>query len=239
MKYILLLLPCFLVFGAAAQSPYQFSKKGEIAWVGSGAVGLGFSKILGKYNKPLNAAQIAGLDAGQVPRFDRYSLNHFSASARHGSDALLYGSPIISLLLVLDPKIRRETPKYALLNVESALSAAALTTIVKRLARRTRPLAYNPEVPLALKMEQDARASFFSGHTSVTAALSFSTAKIWQDHHRGSRWSPLVWAGAVAVPVATGFLRMKAGKHFPSDVATGLVIGAFCGWVVPELHRLR
>lgn len=237
MKYILFIFIPFLLNHATAQSPYHFSRKGELIWMGSGAIGLGFSKILEKHNNPLTAAQIANLDAGQVPRFDRYSLHHFSAKARHGSDILLYGSPVWPLLLALDPAIRRETPQYALLHFESALSAAALTSIVKQLAHRTRPYAYNSNAPLALKLEQDTRASFFSGHTSVTAALSFSTAKIWQDHHRGSRWSPLVWAGATAIPVATGFLRMKGGKHFPSDVATGLIVGALCGWVVPELHR--
>ena len=74
---------------AAAQSPYRFTRTGEIAWLGTGAAGLGFSKILGKHNKPLTTAQIAALDADQVPRFDRYSLRHFSAPARRGSDVLL------------------------------------------------------------------------------------------------------------------------------------------------------
>jgi membrane-associated phospholipid phosphatase len=86
-------------------------------------------------------------------------------------------------------------------------------------------------------MERDARESFFSGHTSTTAAFAFSTAKIWSDHHVGSRWQPWVWVGAAAVPLTTGILRIRAGKHFPSDVLAGMAVGALCGWLVPELHR--
>jgi membrane-associated phospholipid phosphatase len=237
-KYGISAILLFCLFSLSAQSPYRFSVKREAAWMGGSGAGVGLSLWLATYNKPLTQQQIAALDVNTVPRFDRYSLRHFSGSAKKASDVLLLSSPVLPLLLSLDPTIRRQTPQYGWLVAESGLTALALTNIVKHTARRTRPFAYRADVPPGLATERDARESFFSGHTSMTAAMSFSAAAIWQEHHRDSRWAPLVWAGAVALPVTTGFLRMRAGKHFPTDVLAGFAVGALCGWGIPRLHRI-
>jgi membrane-associated phospholipid phosphatase len=34
-----------------------------------------------------------------------------------------------------------------------------------------------------------------------------------------------------------GTLRVLSGKHFPTDVLTGAVVGSALGWLIPELHR--
>jgi membrane-associated phospholipid phosphatase len=40
-------------------------------------------------------------------------------------------------------------------------------------------------------------------------------------------------------PLFTGWLRMKALAHFPSDVLAGYIIGGVFGIAVPELHRIK
>jgi membrane-associated phospholipid phosphatase len=45
------------------------------------------------------------------------------------------------------------------------------------------------------------------------------------------------WAGAALLPAVTGYFRMRAGKHFLSDVAVGYVAGAAIGLSIPLLHR--
>jgi membrane-associated phospholipid phosphatase len=83
--------------------------------------------------------------------------------------------------------------------------------------------------------------SFFSGHTSQTAAASFFFAKVITDYHptlkRGLKIG--LWAFAITIPALNGTLRVLAGKHFPTDVMTGYVAGAATGWLVPQLHRTR
>jgi hypothetical protein len=32
---------------------------------------------------------------------------------------------------------------------------------------------------------------------------------------------------------------MKALDHFPSDILVGLGVGALCGILIPELHRIK
>ena len=40
------------------------------------------------------------------------------------------------------------------------------------------------------------------------------------------------------LPAVTGYLRFKAGKHFPTDIIVGYGVGATIGYLVPELHKL-
>jgi membrane-associated phospholipid phosphatase len=35
------------------------------------------------------------------------------------------------------------------------------------------------------------------------------------------------------------YFRLRALEHFPTDVLVGFGVGALCGILVPELHRLQ
>jgi membrane-associated phospholipid phosphatase len=220
-----------------AQSPYRFSWAGEAAWLGGTAVGLGVTIPLGKRSRALTEEQIAALDRERIPGFDRFASRKARARAVHNSDVLLYGSMGLPLTLLADRELREDAAGAGLLTAEAFLLNTALTQITKELILRPRPLAYNADVPLEIKLERDARLSFFSGHTSTAAVLSFATAKLWTDYHPDSDLKPVVWATAALIPVTMGYLRVRGGKHFPSDVLVGLVVGAATGILVPQLHR--
>jgi len=34
-----------------------------------------------------------------------------------------------------------------------------------------------------------------------------------------------------------GYLRYKSGKHFPTDILTGALIGSAIGYFIPFIHR--
>jgi membrane-associated phospholipid phosphatase len=36
-----------------------------------------------------------------------------------------------------------------------------------------------------------------------------------------------------------GWLRVRGGRHFPTDVLAGLLVGGTVGWLVPHLHQVR
>ncbi len=233
------LLASMPVLTVAAQTPYKLSGRGEAAWVGGSGIGIGVSFLL-RHNTPaFTPDQVAMLDAGRIPAFDRFATRHYSAVARRESDIFLISSTAIPLLLLADPAIRHDAPKVALITGEVMFVNTALTLLSKEIVHRPRPFVYNPAVPLSEKLNRDARLSYFSGHTSTVAALTFSTAKIWSDYHPGSNWRPVVWAGAVVIPATVGYLRMRAGKHFLSDVASDFVVGSVTGWLIPQLHHRR
>ncbi len=238
MKQTLLCLLCLTFFTAGfTQSPYRFTLPNESAWIGGSGVGIGVSYWIGKHNAPFTPQQIADLHISSVPRFDRFSTRHYSASARHASDIALYSSFVLPALLLTDPAIRPHTGQVVLLTGEAVLVTSALTALTKQLAHRPRPYTYNPDAPLSEKLTHDARQSFFSGHTSLAATLSFTTAKIWTDYHPDSNLKPLVWVAAAAVPVTVGYLRMRGGKHYLSDVVVGMAVGTAVGLLVPKLHK--
>jgi membrane-associated phospholipid phosphatase len=47
----------------------------------------------------------------------------------------------------------------------------------------------------------------------------------------------LIWTTGALMPAVVGFLRVKAKKHFPIDVAVGYLTGAVIGLTVAELHK--
>ena len=57
------------------------------------------------------------------------------------------------------------------------------------------------------------------------------------DFYPDSKAKPIIWTSAALIPAITGYLRVKAGRHFTSDVLVGFLVGAAVGWVIPELHR--
>ena len=122
---------------------------------------------------------------------------------------------------------------------ETMLLQSGLNELVKGLSNRTRPYVYDEHTPLNKKTTSDARASFYSGHTSTTAAMSFFTAKVFSDYLEDRRTRIIFWGTAVTLPVAVGVLRVESGRHFPSDVIAGYITGAAIGYLVPELHRVK
>lgn len=188
--------------------------------------------------KPLTPDQINLLDKNDVPAFDRHALENYDATANALSDGFLYSSLVLPGFLLLDQDIRKDVPKISILLAESILVSTGVTGLTKRLVRRERPYLYNPAVPADEKQTLDGRLSFFSGHTSLSATMTFFTARLWCDYHPNSQLKAVVWGLAAAIPATTGYLRIKAGKHFLSDVATGYVVGALVGSMVPALHKV-
>jgi membrane-associated phospholipid phosphatase len=123
---------------------------------------------------------------------------------------------------------------------ETAALTTALTLFTKELAHRNRPYVYSDNFRNncnGSSVSKDATSSFFSGHTSITAASTFFIAMVYTDYHPDSRWKPLVWTGAAILPALTGITRYKAGKHYWTDVITGYAVGALVGTLTPYLHR--
>lgn len=81
------------------------------------------------------------------------------------------------------------------------------------------------------------RTSFVSGHTSATAVGTFFAARVIADCYPESPWRHVAWVLAAALPAATGYYRVRAGRHSVSDVLGGLFVGAASGMAVPTLAR--
>ena len=48
----------------------------------------------------------------------------------------------------------------------------------------------------------------------------------------------LVWGSTMSVAALTAYARVAAGRHFPSDVIVGAIVGSAIGHLIPRSHRL-
>ena len=70
---------------------------------------------------------------------------------------------------------------------------------------------------------------------AFAAAVHFSMVNQRLRGNAGdSGW---IWAASLSVATLTGYLRYAAGKHHPSDILAGAVLGSFVGWLMPTLHE--
>lgn len=139
-----------------------------------------------------------------------------------------YWKAVSNSYLVVSGAATFGTLGYALINKDTIMQHNAGETILalaidvvateglKRLINRNRPqYDYPTEVYVVSKTQGQ---SFPSGHTSV----AFATATSFSIQYK--KWYVVVpaylWAGSV------GYSRMYLGKHYPSDVLGGAIVGA-------------
>ena len=224
---------------SAQPQPYQLHLGADLGLYGAG-LGLNTTYyILSRRVKPLTEAERSLLDRNNINAFDRSAAFNISTQAAKASDAVLIGGILTPGLLLASPRVRANYGQVAVLGGQTFALATGLTNITKVLVKRTRPYVYNPDAPAHWLEKGDSRYSYFSGHTSVPAAMCFFTAKVYHDHHDNLGGRIAVWSGAALVPAVSGFLRWRAGKHFWTDILSGYIIGAATGILVPELHRRR
>lgn len=177
------------------------------------------------------------IDLGSVPAIDRISTRQWNLGAHRTSNVLFGVATAASLATAIMAQQGEQPLVPAVIIVESGFLAAGLTNTVKELVRRPRPYLYNPDVPASLHPPGEGTLSFWSGHTANTAAITFTCASLVQRSDVSPGAKTVTWIGAAGLPLTMGYLRVRAGRHFPTDVLTGYLVGALVGIAVPYFHR--
>lgn len=241
MKFVLsfLLIGQFSFCFGQSQSPYNFNYKRELVYSAGAGLVLAGGLIAHFQTRPLTAAQVNGLNPYDNPGLDRSAIQNWSPKIATASDVLLYSSLALPAFMMINRNARKDFLAVGFIYAEVAMLTVGVTELAKNLVLRPRPFVYNPDVDMGIKTDRDARQSFFSGHTSLTTALCFTTAKVFSDYSDNKTHEALVWTGAIILPAVTGYLRYEAGKHFPSDIIAGYIVGGAIGYLVPWLHRRK
>ncbi|MCH4823826.1 phosphatase PAP2 family protein [Gramella lutea] len=236
-----LLLLLILFSGLQAQetsSPYKTDFWKDGSWI-AGSTALNVLGVITIQNKAdLTDNELADLNGDDIWKINRGAVGNYSVSADELSYVPFYASFASPLLFLLGEDERQNFGQISVMFVETMATTGALFTITAGTVQKSRPLVYNENLSDEERKDSDAQRSFFAGHTAATAAASFFTAKVFHDFNPDSPAVPFVWAGAVAVPAYVGYLRTKAGKHFLTDNLIGFGIGAACGILVPEIHKI-
>lgn len=234
-------------YKTSIQSPYRLDAKKDIA-VSVGALALIGTGFLIKAKKPkTDSIHLLMPNIYEIPRFDRYAIHNYNNDYLLASDILEYTAVALPFLAFVDKRVTGLGLSIIALYLETIAINTAAYNMTTAIVDRRRPLTYNtdtlrdgtPEVPFDRKTTRSTLMSFYSGHTSNAAAATFYGARVFTELRPHSVLVPFVWAAAAAVPAFVGFSRIEAGKHYPSDVVTGYIIGASIGFFNPMLHKIK
>lgn len=188
---------------------------------------------------PLSVAQINDLNIADVNSFDRSATKNYSVGASDASDILAISSMALPLLLLADKDIRNDAVPVIAVYLQSVLITSGEVQLIKGLIDRPRPFVYNESAPMSEKQKPDANASLYSSHTAMAANAAAYTATVYSIYYPKSKALPYIYVAAAAVPLTTGYLRYEAGKHFPTDIGVGLIIGALNGYLMAKWHKSK
>ncbi|KAF0141850.1 MAG: PA-phosphatase-like phosphoesterase [Stygiobacter sp.] len=217
---------------------------GSILTVGLTTNLIGITTVLGK--KDVTLAEIQSLDRSVINNLDYWVLKLDPTKASTNavySDYVLGASLVMPGLLFFDKNIKHDWFDILLMYTETM----SITTNIfewsflgPTFQNRLRPLTYYEELTYDEKKSGHNRNSFYSGHVASAAASTFFMAKVYSDYHPeiGNN-KYFLYAAAMVPPLVLGYFRIKALKHFTSDVMVGIGIGALCGILIPEFHRIK
>jgi membrane-associated phospholipid phosphatase len=228
--------------GLDPDSPFRLSVALDLSLFVAGA-GLSVAgRVWQRQTDLVDADEIATLDRADVNGFDRVATRLWSVPAQRTSDVGLALAFLAPAALFASERVRRDGWRFAVMWSEVYVFTQGLTELSKAWTARIRPYMYNDAVAVAEKtrghLASQGRSSFFSGHSSVGAALFFYGATVLQAYHPRSRWSRAGWGTAVVLSTLTASMRVAGGRHYPTDVLVGHALGATVGLAVPMLHRL-
>jgi membrane-associated phospholipid phosphatase len=215
--------------------PFNLDFTREAIIIGTGTTVGATAYFILKNIQPLTTQEINSLNPADVNGFDRGAIGPYTEDTP--GDVLLYVSYLLPATFLVYNETRNDFGELALMYAEVLLIQGSINGVVKEAVLRTRPYVYDSETAMNEKTTTEARISFFSGHTSICAAASFFTAKVFSEYLEDETAKILIWSGAAILPAAMGLMRVNSHWHFPTDVIVGYAFGALVGYFVPELHK--
>ena len=167
---------------------------------------------------------------------DRAAVGNYAPAAHSVANVVVLSLVLAPLVLDAVDSRLHGWAEDAFVLAETLLLTQGLTQITKSAVRRPAPLVYNPSAAREDLESADASRSFISGHTSTSfAAATAYSLTFWKRHPR-SPWRFVVLGVSEALALGVGMLKVKAGYHYPTDVAAGALVGGAVGALVPTFH---
>jgi membrane-associated phospholipid phosphatase len=220
--------------------PYRIKPSVDIPLVAGGAAldVYNFAQIGTKNSTSLEKLQ--SLKISDLDWFDRWAVHPYSHSIDQASYIPFYvAMPAPLVVFALDSRMRKDYGKLTYLYGEAIILTGALYTSAVHWVSRLRPLTYETSSPIAERTSSNSRNSFFAGHVALVGTSFFFIAQAYADYHPESHYKWAFYTGAAVITGLTGYLRNRAGEHFPTDIALGTVVGVASGLFTPMLHRIN
>jgi len=217
--------------------PFHLDFTREAIILGTGTAVAATTYFILKNIQLLTSQEIDLLNPADVNGFDRGAIGPYTEDTP--GDVLLYASFLLPASFLAYSDTRNDIWELTVMYAEVLLVQGSINGIVKESVLRTRPFVYDNETAMDEKTTTEARISFYSGHTSICAAASFFTVKVFSEYLTDNTTKILIWSGAAILPAAMAVMRVNSHWHFPTDVIVGYAVGAFVGYIIPELHKTK
>lgn len=210
---------------------YYLAHGGAIA--GGLVASLGVSLALGEHGPGYDLRRFSP---------DIAARSNFSMAASGVSDVLLGVTATTPLFAQASEGFTVEFGNASIVYGEAMVMNVLITNLTKHLVRRPRPYTHStdPRVrEFAESQGSDANASFFSGHASISATAATTGSVLYAMRTDDRLARHVMWGTELALAGFTAGLRVRAGRHYPTDVLVGTAVGVTLGFVVPAAHRLE
>ncbi len=164
----------------------------------------------------------------------------YSDSAANSSDVLVITTLLLPPAFAAGRGIDERFGRYMLHYGQSLAIGLVLNTAVKRLVGRPRPYVYNDHLRVKAYADgkgDDSRQSFYSGHAALAFGGAVAGSYLYALNSDDIPARSTLWGTELLMASMTAILRVRAGRHFYSDIAVGALMGIAVGVAVPALHE--
>lgn len=235
-------------------SPYELNWKKDLIYSGVSA-GMFFWGVNVEKNEPLPNFTMGSFtqnDINSINKFDRKVAGRWDVDAKDNGKIFKFtASRLVPISLLLLPGDLKSRGTLGLLFLQGHYLNVGLGSLAKGSTNRYRPFAYltldeiskltgeAEEEFLEDVVDDDIEDSFYSGDAATTAYGLMFFAKTFNDYYPESKWKYGVWGASILGTGLGAYFRAKSGKHFPSDVLVGSIVGSGLGILIPHLHKKR
>lgn len=178
---------------------------------------------------------VLGARFRQAPAFERSVQRNFSPQSSTISDVTLLTSIFTPLVTLYGVKEGASYQNSAIIYGQALSATFLLNSMTKNIALRARPFATSSyEVT-----ELDDHLSFYSGHSATSFTAGVSGSYLFSAVETDLTLRSLHWGVALGLSSFTAHARVRAGRHYPTDVLVGAVSGIAAGILTPMLHRVE
>ena len=256
---IVLLLNNYITYGQfenyfKKRSPYELSLIKDIPLTigAAGLYGLGLNSLKKEPKPNFTIGQFTDNDISRINFIDRGAAGTWNPIIKNYGKPLIFTSSwLVPIGLISLPGNLKDRFSIVYMFYEGFYITGGLVTLSKGNTNRYRPFTYLSQDQVSnLSQESqeeylediegsDIEDSFFSGDAAKTAYGFTFFAKTFNDYYPSSRFKKWIWAGSITAIGLHGYFRVKSGKHFPTDVIFGSLIGGGVGLIIPHLHKVQ
>lgn len=177
-----------------------------------------------------------------APAFERGVANHFSNFSANVSDVTLLTSVAAPVVTMGAVSQGHSWGNSLIIYGEANFAALVANILVKNVVRRARPYTHGTTLEARAEVRRkgdDAYLSFYSGHASLSFTAATAGSYLLSAVAEDEALRATHWGVSLALSSFTAHARVRAGRHYPTDVLVGAAAGIGFGLGVPALQRVQ